>query len=138
MNPKIVGRCTGRRDIRHEGCGGQIMTDGTFKRLLAVEKFIAIYLNSANEIICFSVEFTGGINFSAVDTRVIYRNAILNNAVNVIILHNHPSGNIKPSPEDTSATKMIKEGLKMLQIALVDSIIIGCDQFFSYADERLL
>ena len=111
-----------------------------FKKLKdeAVEKFIAIYLNSANEIICFSVEFTGGINFSAVDTRVIYRNAILNNAVNVIILHNHPSGNIKPSPEDTSATKMIKEGLKMLQIALVDSIIIGCDQFFSYADERLL
>ena len=58
MNPKIVGRCTGRRDIRHEGCGGQIMTDGTFERLLPVG-----FGFRGNEFVVDKVSQTGYLGF---------------------------------------------------------------------------
>ena len=73
-----------------------------------------------------------------VSIRSIFSRAILCNANSIIVAHNHPSGIVKPSHEDISITRRIKEASEILDIKLIDHIIIGEDSYYSFKNEGLL
>ena len=100
------------------------------------EIFYTLFLNSKNEVINKKKLFIGTANQSLVHPRDIFKEAMLNNAVRIICLHNHPSGNVLPSLADELFTKKIKEIAKMVGISLLDHVIIGRDKYFSFLENR--
>jgi len=103
-----------------------------------VEQFIVLHLDTKNAIRTMQVVSTGTINASQVHPREVFRAAILNGASRVIVLHNHPSGDPKPSPEDIAMTARLKEAGKIIGINLLDHIIVGQNRYFSFADKGIL
>lgn len=99
------------------------------------ESVIVIYLNSANRAIGWMRHTTGGIWSSIVDPRLIFVAALKCRATGIIISHNHPSGQLRPSNEDNRFTKKLKEGGLFLDIRLIDHIIATSQGYYSYADE---
>jgi len=73
-----------------------------------------------------------------VDPRIIFRFAIEHLASSIVLCHNHPSGNLSPSPQDIDLTKKLVEGAKLLDIHVVDHLIIANNQYFSFSDEGLI
>lgn len=102
------------------------------------EEFWMILLNRANKIIKIESVSKGGISGTVVDVRLISKSAIENNTSSVILAHNHPSGNLKPSQSDIDITKKIKEALKLFDITLFDHLIIGDHAYYSFTDEGVL
>jgi DNA repair protein RadC len=102
------------------------------------EVFAVLFLNRANKINHFEIISEGGITGTVADPRVILRKALEEDAVNIILCHNHPSGSLKPSRADEELTKKIKEAARYLDIAVMDHIIVSEDGYFSFADEGLL
>lgn len=94
-------------------------------RHLQQEQLILVMLNGKNKLIKDKVLFVGTVNQSLVNPREIFIEAIKNEAVNIILLHNHPSGDIQPSRSDLLITKRIKEAGDLVGIKLLDHIIIG-------------
>lgn len=105
---------------------------------LQTEEFWAIFLNQSNRILGKSKLSSGGINQSVVDVRILFKTAIEHFATGIVIAHNHPSGNLKPSQEDLKITKQISEGGKILNIQLLDHLIIAQNSYLSFSDENLL
>ncbi|MDR6405617.1 MULTISPECIES: RadC family protein [Chryseobacterium] len=105
---------------------------------LRTEEFWAIFLNQSNKVIHISQLTQGGINQSIVDVRVLFKTALDHFSTAIIIAHNHPSGNLKPSREDIDITQQIKTAGNMLNIQLLDHLIITQDSYFSFADDGLL
>lgn len=102
------------------------------------EEFWMLLLNRANHVIKTESISKGGISGTVVDVRLISKSAIETNASGVILAHNHPSSNLKPSEQDIELTKKIKAALKLFDISLLDHIIIGDNAYFSFGDEGLL
>jgi DNA repair protein RadC len=102
------------------------------------EEFWMLLLNRANSVIKMECISKGGVSGTVVDVRLILKPAIEHLASNIIICHNHPSGQLKPSEQDIQLTKKIKEGAKLMDISLIDHLIIGDQNYFSFADEGLL
>lgn len=102
------------------------------------EEFWMLLLNRANSVIKMECISKGGISGTVVDVRLILKPAIEHLASGVIICHNHPSGQLKPSEQDLQLTKKIKDGGKLMDISLLDHLIIGDQKYFSFADEGLL
>ncbi len=98
------------------------------------EKFIAIFLNNQNIVLGTKLMFIGISNKSLIEPKEIFKEAMLYNAQRLIILHNHPSGNPKPSKEDYFLTKQIQNAGFLLNIILIDHLIIGKDDYFSFYD----
>jgi DNA repair protein RadC len=98
------------------------------------EEMFAVYLNRANKVVAAHLIATGGTCSVQVDVKHIAQGAILSNSVGVILAHNHPSGNMQASHEDDALTKKVKEGLKLLDIQLLDHLILTSDGYLSYAD----
>lgn len=105
---------------------------------LLKEEFWIIFLNQRNKILGKSQLSTGGINFSLVDLRILFKQALEYSCSSIMIAHNHPSGNLKPSEADMKITKQILEAGKILNIQLLDHLIITQSNYFSFADENLL
>lgn len=105
---------------------------------LKQEKLFAVFLNTKNEIIKDEVIFVGTQNKSITHPREIFNAAIKNSAVKLILIHNHPTGDVTPSKEDISFTNNIKKIGEMLQIPLIDHIIISETGFFSFFDHHML
>lgn len=105
---------------------------------LRTEEFWAIFLNQSNKVIHISQLTQGGINQSIVDIRILFKNALDHFATGIIVAHNHPSGNLKPSSEDIHITKKIKEAGNLMNIQLLDHLIITQNSYLSFADENLL
>ncbi|KQK25733.1 hypothetical protein AR438_09045 [Chryseobacterium aquaticum] len=105
---------------------------------LRTEEFWAIFLNQSNKVIHISQLTQGGINQSIVDIRILFKNALDHFATGIIVAHNHPSGNLKPSSEDIHITKKIKEAGVLMNIQLLDHLIITQNSYLSFADENLL
>ena len=80
----------------------------------------------------------GNLNSSVVHPREVFKVAIDNNSANIIVLHNHPSGNPEPSNEDISITKKLVESGKILGIEIFDHIIIAGNQYLSFVEKRLI
>ena len=82
--------------------------------------------------------FSGGISGTVVDLRLIFAAALKANAVSLIMIHNHPSGQIKPSEADKQITRKVKEAGGILDIALLDHLIITPETYYSFADDGAL
>ncbi|HMU45774.1 MAG TPA: DNA repair protein RadC [Chitinophagaceae bacterium] len=102
------------------------------------EVFAVLFLNRANKINHFEIISEGGITGTVADPRIILKKALEENAVSVILCHNHPSGSLKPSRADEELTHKIKEAARFLDIKVLDHIIVSEDGYFSFADEGLL
>ncbi|MDZ4808984.1 MAG: DNA repair protein RadC [Bacteroidota bacterium] len=102
------------------------------------EVFAVLYLNRANKVNHFEIVSEGGITGTIADPRIILRKALENDAVNIILCHNHPSGSLKPSRADEQLTNKIKEAARFLDIAVIDHLIVSEDGYYSFADEGLL
>ncbi|NVN94777.1 MAG: DNA repair protein RadC [Bacteroidetes bacterium] len=102
------------------------------------EEFWIIMLNKANKVIKYESISEGGISETVADPKKIFKMALENNATSMILCHNHPSGNLKPSDADIKLTKKLKEAGLFLEILVVDHIIIGDEKYYSFADEGIL
>lgn len=102
------------------------------------EEFWAIYLNNAKRIISKIRISQGGVSATIVDPKLILRYAIENLATAIILVHNHPSGNLMPSREDDNQTERIAKAAKLFDIQLVDHLIVAAGNFYSYANEGRL
>ena len=102
------------------------------------EEFWLLVLNRANFVIKKELISRGGIAGTVVDTKIIFKVAIENYASSIIVCHNHPSGNLKPSEADIKITKTIKEAGKLMEIPLLDHIILTENGFYSFADEGMM
>ena len=105
---------------------------------LCEEHFVMLALDSKLRVVGAFDIHTGTINGSMVSMRSLFSRAMLCNANSIIVAHNHPSGVIKPSGEDDSVTRRIKEAGELLDIKLLDHIIIGEDSYYSFKNEGRL
>ncbi len=107
-------------------------------RNLQQEHFVALYLNTKNHVIKQKTLFIGSLNASIVHPREVFKEALRTSSAALICLHNHPSGDPAPSPEDISVTKRLNEAGKILGITLLDHIITGDDCFVSLKERGFL
>jgi DNA repair protein RadC len=105
---------------------------------LTVEEFWVLYLSRSNEVLKKVKVSQGGVAGTVVDTKVIAKEAVSNLASSIILAHNHPSGNTRASEQDKVITGKLKEGLKMLDVQVIDHIIVARNRYLSFADEGLL
>ncbi len=102
------------------------------------EEFWILYLNNSNKIIYKNQLSSGGITGTLVDIRLLFKKALELSAVGIILCHNHPSGNLKPSHSDKDLTQKIIEAGKTLDIKILDHLIITEKAYFSFADSNLI
>ena len=105
---------------------------------LMVEEAWVIYVNQAAKVIRKQRISIGGIASTQVDVRVIMKEALLCGATSFFLVHNHPSGNLTPSMDDNRLTGALVEAGRMMNIKVLDHLIIGNNEYFSYADEGRL
>lgn len=106
-------------------------------RLKKREELLLIMLDTKGKLLKDAVISSGTINYSILDPREVFVTAFQYHAVQIILLHNHPSGDPTPSQEDILATKRIKEAGEIVGIELIDHIIIGDNHYISMSEQRL-
>lgn len=102
------------------------------------EEFWLILLKRNNVVIRKEMISKGGMSGTVVDAKIIFKRALEESASGVILAHNHPSGNLKPSQADINLTKKLKEAGRALDINVLDHLIITNESFYSFADENIL
>jgi DNA repair protein RadC len=105
---------------------------------LNYEEFWILYLNRSNKLIKKTKHSQGGISSTITDIRLVLKEALLIYSSSIILVHNHPSGNLVPSNADKEITKKIKEAAKLFDISILDHLIIGENSYYSFADEAIL
>lgn len=105
---------------------------------LSYEVFWVLLLNRANQVVKKSQISAGGVSGTVVDAKIIFKIAIENLCSSIILVHNHPSGNIKPSSADLKLTKKLKDAGNMLEIPVLDHLIFADHKYLSFADEGML
>lgn len=110
----------------------------TLLRDRPAEVFAVMYLSQSNRIKRFHIMSEGGLTSTIVDPRLIIRKALEEEAVNLILCHNHPSGSLLPSAADQLLTRKIKDAARLFDIAILDHIIVSEEGYFSFADENIL
>lgn len=102
------------------------------------EQFWCVYLKRNNAIIKDEFISKGGGSSTVVDTKIVLKTAINLNASGIILCHNHPSGEIRPSSADVQFTKQIKAAAELIDLMVFDHLIIGNGNFYSFADEGMM
>ena len=102
------------------------------------EQFWIMLLNPANKVIKLEKISDGGVNSTSADPKRIFRIALENNATAVTLCHNHPSGSVVPSDRDKALTRNLVNAGKLLEIKILDHIVVGIDNYFSFADSGLI
>ncbi|UBD79825.1 JAB domain-containing protein [Parabacteroides distasonis] len=102
------------------------------------EYFKVLLLSQSNQVLGYTLISEGGITETCADVRVILQAALLTNSVALVLAHNHPSGNLKPSRQDMEITKQVKEAAKLMRISVIDHLILTDAGYYSFADEGLL
>jgi len=102
------------------------------------ERFAMLLLSRSNKVLGLSWISQGGISGTVVDVRLIFQAALKANASSMILLHNHPSGQLEASDADLRITRKIKSGGDVLDISVLDHLIITSEKFVSLADEGLM
>ena len=102
------------------------------------ECFYCLYLNSKNELIERKLLFMGTVNRSVVHPREVFKYAYLSSASGIICMHNHPSGDINPSREDINFTKALVEVGRLQNIPILDHVIIGDENYYSFSDNGMI
>ena len=99
------------------------------------ETFRVLYLNQSNQVLGCNTISKGGLTNTSVDVRTILQGALLTNAIAIILGHNHPSGNTRPSRDDEMVTQQIVKAAQMLDIRVLDHIIYTRENYYSFTDE---
>ncbi|MGY6562296.1 MAG: RadC family protein [Luteibaculaceae bacterium] len=102
------------------------------------EEFRTLLLNRNNKVIANSLISAGGITGTVVDSRIIFKDALLKNATSIILAHNHPSGALSPSKPDLDLTESIRKAGVLLNIPVLDHIIVTNTSYYSFADQGKL
>lgn len=102
------------------------------------EMFMVVCLSSSNKIIHDEIISEGILNGTVVHPREVFKKAIINGASQVIVIHNHPSGNPEPSNEDIAITRRLTETGRLIDIPVIDHIILAGTNYTSFAERRLL
>jgi len=102
------------------------------------EEIWAVYMNNQHKVLGVSKISQGGLSEATCDPKLILQIALKANASSIIISHNHPSGNPKPSSADDRLTRKLQDGCKFLDIQLCDHVIVSPENFYSYADDGKL
>ena len=102
------------------------------------EEFHVLLLNRSNAVIRKEFVSRGGVSGTVVDPKIIFKIALENLASSVILCHNHPSGNVRPSDPDISLTRKLKEAGALLEIPILDHLIVSDSGYFSFADEGMI
>jgi len=102
------------------------------------EVLAVVFLNRANKIKHFEIVSEGGITGTVADPRIILKKALQEDAVSIVLCHNHPSGNLRPSRADETLTRKIKEAAGYFDIHLLDHIIVSNEGYYSFADQGIL
>jgi DNA repair protein RadC len=102
------------------------------------EEVKVLLLNRANMVLGIYDVSKGGTASCSVDIKVILAVALKSNAHSIVLLHNHPSGNLKPSESDKRLTEKLKEACKMVDLVLLDHLIISIDNHYSFADNGVI
>ena len=98
------------------------------------ETFIVLYLNRANQVLGYSVISQGGTSNTTVDIKMVIQTALLAKASCIMLAHNHPSGNLRPSSDDNKITNRIIEAARLFDITVLDHIIITNESYYSFTD----
>lgn len=102
----------------------------------AREEFVILYLNRSNQVIGYYKAFQGGVASVVCDPKMILSMGLKSLASGIILAHNHPSGSLKPSPQDIRLTQRIKEACRWVDIELMDHLILNANgSYYSFADE---
>ena len=101
------------------------------------EQFVVLYLNRANRVIGSYQLSKGGITGTIADVRLILSVALKTLATGLILAHNHPSGNLKPSEADIQLTNKVKQAAKLMDIEVLDHMILSSNGYFSFTDDGL-
>lgn len=99
------------------------------------EVFAVLFLNRANRIRHFEIISSGGMTGTVADPRIILKKALEEDAVSIILCHNHPSGNLRPSRADEELTSKIRHAARYFDIQVLDHIIVSTEGYYSFADE---
>nr|WP_299356067.1 DNA repair protein RadC [Mucilaginibacter sp.] len=105
---------------------------------LSHEEFWLLLLHQSGKVIAKELISKGGLTGTVADPKIIFNIALQHNAVSIVMAHNHPSGNLKPSQLDTDLTKKIANAGRMLDINVLDHIIVTNDGFYSFADDGVI
>ena len=103
-----------------------------------VEQFKVVLMNRAHRVLGIYELSSGGIAGTVADPKLVFMAALKSNACCLILSHNHPSGNLKPSQADEALTRKIYEAGKLLDIQVLDHVIVTSEGYYSFADEGLL
>jgi DNA repair protein RadC len=102
------------------------------------EEFYMLLLNRSNKVISKEFISRGGITGTVVDPRLVLQTALQKHATSIILFHNHPSGNLKPSENDIQITKKLKEAANLFDISILDHIIVADSSYYSFAEKGIL
>ena len=117
----------------------ELLLDGWCKNTLEMQEEVKILLlNRSNKVLGVYPLAKGGLNSCDVDIRIILSVALKTLSTGIILIHNHPSGNTKPSKADISITEKLKSACEIMNIMLLDHLIITKSDYYSFADEGLL
>ena len=105
---------------------------------MAYEAFHVLYLNHANKLLHHNCVSYGGITSTTVDPRIVFEEALLHKSTRLILCHNHPSGNLRPSRSDISITRKMKDAGKLLEIEVLDHLIVSDEGYFSLREDGLM
>lgn len=102
------------------------------------EVFCVLYLNQANRFLRHEIISTGGLTGTVADIRIILKHALMHQSNQIILAHNHPSGNLQPSAADKELTRKIREAAAFMDIKLLDHLIVAGTSYLSLSDEGLI
>lgn len=102
------------------------------------ESFKVILLNNACKVLGYITISEGGLTEASVDIRLIMQAVLLSNATAMILVHNHPSGNLTPSRQDKELTKHVMDCARMMNIKVIDHIIISSESYYSFTENGLI
>lgn len=118
-------------------CTSELVEFAKILQSADIEKMLTIYMDAQNHVICIQMT-TGTVNYAVAYPREIIRHALLTGATGIILIHNHPSGDVRPSDADIRITRTIQEAAKLLEIQVHDHIIIGEKRFCSFREEGIV
>ncbi|OGT47696.1 MAG: hypothetical protein A3E83_05365 [Gammaproteobacteria bacterium RIFCSPHIGHO2_12_FULL_41_20] len=102
------------------------------------EVFVCLFLNTRNQMLAYEELFHGTLHEVHIYPRTLVKRAIMHNAAKVILAHNHPSGHPSPSQADRDITLLLSNALALIDVHIVDHIIIGANEYFSFAEAGLI
>jgi DNA repair protein RadC len=104
----------------------------------AEEHAVVLLLDARHQLIAISQVSSGGVSSTVVDPKVVFRAALLASSSGLVFAHNHPSGDVAPSPEDLAMTRRLTEAGELLGCPLLDSLVIGDGRYYSCRDNGVL